>query len=518
MSQATFGPFAGDIEDGVGAVGLDDRVAATEALRADREVRLLIDAGRDEEANSLFDQQLAKVPPGLDPWTRAAILTRRAVAAWRLRRIPLALELAAEGWSDIDAEQPRGSFAADTLGRLGYLLEGIGHRRASLDICRVAVEVARTGDDREILAHCLQGLAGTLNFRACEQEAEAAEATFREAIPLFEEGLTLVADGRVHLALLSAYGAALAGIGELDRAERTAHDAIALAAAQENRWARSVANWVLSMIRRRQGAMGQAADYGKIAVDEAARINDTSLLQRYSADLADICHESGDTAGEAAALRLNISARHTAMETLQEGLGQALEQRRLAIRAQRLAMAAQEAAALDPLTGLANRLGLERTAPQILERAVVGGRVPWLVLIDVDWFKSVNDAAGHAAGDAALREIAQLLRAECRGGDVIARWAGDEFVVLLTEAPMDHSEGRTSPVGVAVAERIRVAVDMHDWTAVLGGTQRPTVSVGVATGDNTLERLFANADAALYRAKRHGRNRVEVHAPAPTTR
>ncbi|SDD30260.1 GGDEF domain-containing protein [Actinokineospora iranica] len=490
-------------------MGQDDQAAATEALRADREVRLLIDAGRRDEANSLFDQLLSKVPPGLDPWARAAILTRRAVAAWRLRRIPLALELAAEGWSDIDAEQPHGSSAADTLGRLGYLLEGIGYRRASLEIGRIAVDVARTGDDVEILAHSLQGLGGTLNFRACEQPPDEADETFREAIPLLEEGLSLVSDGRMHLALLAAYGASLAGIGELDRAERIARETLELAKPEGNRWATSVGYWVLSTIRRKQGAPAEAIAYGRAAVEDAERTSDISLLQRYSQDLADICRESGDTAGEAQALRLNVSARRTAMETLQEGLGQALEQRRLAIRAQRLATAAQEAAARDPLTGLANRLGLESTAPGLLARAVAAHRAPWLVLIDVDWFKGVNDAAGHAAGDAALREIAQLVRAECRADDVIARWAGDEFVVLLTDSPEDNN-----PVGVTVAERIRAAVDRHDWTAVLGTSQRPTVSIGVATGPDTLERLFANADAALYRAKRRGRNRVEVHAAA----
>ncbi|MDQ3404899.1 MAG: diguanylate cyclase [Actinomycetota bacterium] len=495
----------------------DDRGAAAEAIRADQEVRLLIDAGRTDEANVLFDQLLSKVPPGLAAWTRAAILTRRAVGAWRLRRIPLALELAAEAWSDIDGQRPSGSYAADTLARLGYLLEGIGHRRASLDTLRVAVDVARSGHDPEILAHALQNLGGMLNFRARELEPAAADTTFREAITLFEEGLTLVAEGRVHLALVAAYGASLAGIGELARAEETARRALELGLPEDNRWAKSVGNWVLSTIRRRQGQLTEAAGHAKIAVDEANRINDTSLLQRYSQDLADICRENDDPVGEANALRLNITARGTAMELLQEGLGQALEQRRLAIRAQRLATAAQEAAARDPLTGLSNRLGLERTAPGLLERAATTGRVPWLVLIDVDWFKGVNDAAGHAAGDAALREIAQLLRAECRVGDVIARWAGDEFVVLLIESAIDHSTGMTSPIGVSVAERIRTSVDHHDWTAVLGATQRPTVSIGVSTGLEPLEKLFANADVALYLAKRRGRNRVEVYAADTVT-
>jgi diguanylate cyclase (GGDEF)-like protein len=497
---------------GQDGVGLEDigRAAAADAMNADREVRLLLDAGRNDEANTLFDQIIAKVPPGLDPWTRAAILTRRAIAAWRLRRIPLALELAAEGWSDIDAVPPRGSSAADTLGRLGYLLEGIGHRRASLEITRISVAVARTGDDVEILAHCLQGLAGTLNFRACELPPAEADATFREAIPLFEEGLSLVDEGRIHLALLAAYGASLAGIGELERAEQTVRSALDVAESEGNRWVASVGNWVIAMIRRKQGRLDDATHHARIAVKDAEWINDVSLLQRYSQDLADICRDNDDPVGEAEALRRNIGARHCALEMAQEGLGQALEQRRLAVRARHQAVAAQEAAERDPLTGLSNRLGLERCAPETLDRAATTGRTAWLVLIDVDWFKGVNDAAGHAAGDAALREIALLLRAECRGDDVVARWAGDEFVVLLTEPATDHAAGLTAPVGVAVAERIRVAVDQHDWTPVLG-THRPTVSIGVASGVDCLEKLFANADVALYKAKRHGRNRVEVH-------
>jgi diguanylate cyclase (GGDEF)-like protein len=127
------------------------------------------------------------------------------------------------------------------------------------------------------------------------------------------------------------------------------------------------------------------------------------------------------------------------------------------------------------------------------------------MLVDVDWFKNVNDDAGHAAGDAALREIAQLLRRECRTEDLVARWAGDEFVVLLGDASNDKDAG---PI---VAERIRAAVANHDWTTVLGSTLQPTVSVGVATGPEQLDDLFAAADVVLYQAKREGRNRVAVY-------
>ncbi|GGI69007.1 hypothetical protein GCM10011581_02530 [Saccharopolyspora subtropica] len=203
---------------------------------------------------------------------------------------------------------------------------------------------------------------------------------------------------------------------------------------------------------------------------------------------------------------------------LQEGLGQALEQRRVAVQAQRMALAAREAALRDPLTGLTNRLGLERRAPVLLEHTAALGRIPWLVLIDVDWFKDVNDMAGHTAGDVVLQEVAHLLRRECRADDLICRWAGDEFVVLL----VDGSE-ESRDAGPVVAERIRAAVHSHDWRLVLGQiTKEPTVSIGVAAGPANLEHLFAAADIALYRAKRAGRNRVEIDrsrpaAESPTT-
>jgi diguanylate cyclase (GGDEF)-like protein len=143
----------------------------------------------------------------------------------------------------------------------------------------------------------------------------------------------------------------------------------------------------------------------------------------------------------------------------------------------------------------------------MLAAAAEEGRTAWLVLVDVDWFKGVNDDAGHAAGDAALREIAQLLRHECRSDDLVARWAGDEFVVLLGDASGERDAG---PV---VAERIRAAVANHDWTIVLGTVRRPTVSIGVASGPTELDELFAAADLVLYQAKRQGRNRVAVYQP-----
>ncbi|WP_090053733.1 GGDEF domain-containing protein [Lentzea fradiae] len=485
-----------------------DPLVAGQVPRLDREVRALLNAGRLPEANSLLDEVVTKVSPGADRWVRSAVLVNRAVLAWRLGRIPLALELAAEGWTDLDADRSDSPAVAQTMGSLGYLMEGIGNRRAALDMLRMSVQVARRAGNTDTLAHCLQRLGGSLNFRACAGPPAAAPAVFEEALAYLDEGLGVVKDESIRRALMGAYGRSLAGVGQLEKAEEVGEETLRLSKDSNDLWGISVGNWVLAVVHREQGLLEKARTLAARAVTNAERVNDTSLLLRFSTELADICHSLDDSVGEAVALRRSMQAARTATETLQEGLGQALEQRRVAVQAQRLAVAAQEAAARDPLTGLANRLGLERAAQALLESTAARGRVPWLVLVDVDWFKNVNDDAGHATGDAALREIATLLRRECRADDLVARWAGDEFVVLLGDT------GPNRDVGPNVAERIRAAVDGHDWAMVLGSVRRPTVSIGVAAGPAKLDQLFAAADMALYRAKRHGRNRVEVEPSA----
>jgi two-component system cell cycle response regulator len=479
----------------------DERDHAGEMIRDNREIRTLLTTERIDEASERFGRSLGVMPADLGRWDRAAILTGRAVNAWRLGRIPLALELAAEGWTDIDSEHPVGQRAAMAMGFLGYLLLGIGHNSAAMSMLRLALCTAREAGDQDEVAVALQRLGGMLNFEATDGPRETAGPMFAEARDLLAEGLRLPANERTQRALLGAYAASLAGCDELELSEKTAQQVLENARLTGDMWSGAVGNWVLSTIRRKQGVLTEARTHASNAVRYAETINDTHLLIRFSADLADICAELDDYAGEATALRRNVSARKTAMATMQEGIAQALEQRQRAIQAQRLATAAQAAAVRDSLTGLTNRLGLEHMAPKLLADANAARLTAWLVLIDVDWFKEINDDAGHAVGDSALREIAELLRAECRANDLVARWAGDEFIVLLVGE---------AQLGLVVAERIRAAVDGHDWRSRLGPARRPTVSIGVTSGrGSTLEHLFAAADTALYRAKRNGRNRVE---------
>ncbi|RJQ74658.1 diguanylate cyclase [Pseudonocardiaceae bacterium YIM PH 21723] len=475
----------------------------------DEEVRRLLEAGRLTEANMLFDRVITRLPnSGGEQWANAGLLLNRGVFAWRLERIPLALELAAEGWVELENATPEGPDAAATFGLLGFLLESIGHRRPALDMFRRALRIARDSGDRMQLCVALQRMGGVLNFRAVESGSDQATGLFTEARALLAEGVAICEpDWRTYGPLICAHSRALLGVGEIDASEEQAKLAIELAGGQEDLWTEAVAYWVLGGIRQVQGKLDQARTMASRAVSGAERVADTNLLMRFSLDLAEICADMDDHVGQAVALRRVHAAGRKITETLQEGLGQALEQRRLAVQAQRLALAAQQAAARDPLTGLVNRLGLERQAPVLLESTAARGRVPWLVLVDVDWFKDVNDNAGHAAGDAALREVAQILRKETRAEDLVCRWAGDEFVVLLTGSGDDRNEA-----GPVVAERIRAAVAGHHWKLVIGETRQPTVSIGVAAGPADLDQLFAAADLALYRAKRLGRNRVEEYS------
>lgn len=492
----------------------DEPLMAGHLPAQDRHARALLDAGRFVEADIAFDEMTIAAPNYVDDqWNRSTVLVHRALLAWRLGRIPLALELAAEGWIELDVEQPRGESAAQTISMLGYLLETIGHRASALELMGLSVHVARETGDPATIAHCLVREGNALLFRAVARSDGPTGERFSISSGLYEEAVTLAAPGLVHRAALAGSARALLGIGEVEKAQQRADEVLDVGPAVEDAFSVSLANWVLAEISGQRGQLEQARTFASRALDGAEKVHDNLLMMRFSLDLAQICEQLGDPFGEAAALKRSVRASRAAVETLQEGLGQALEQRRVAVQAQRLAMAAQEAAVRDPLTGLINRLGLERRAPALLHHTAAQGRVPWLVMVDVDWFKDVNDDAGHAAGDAALQEVAHLLRRECRADDLLCRWAGDEFVVLLVDA---SEESRNA--GPVVAERIRLAVDTHDWRLVVGHTKHPpTVSIGVAAGPAQLDQLFAAADIALYRAKRSGRNRVEIERSEPDT-
>ena len=165
-----------------------------------------------------------------------------------------------------------------------------------------------------------------------------------------------------------------------------------------------------------------------------------------------------------------------------------------------------ELAVIDPLTGLYNRRYLMRHLRSLMDQAPPPHLS--LMLIDVDFFKSVNDAHGHAAGDRALRVVAETLRSNVRAFDTLARYGGEEFVVIMPGAGREQAALAAERLRQAVAEMIT-----PPFAPSGGGMLRLTVSIGVGVSGldaDTADGLLAAADGALYAAKRGGRNRVEL--------
>jgi diguanylate cyclase (GGDEF)-like protein len=176
----------------------------------------------------------------------------------------------------------------------------------------------------------------------------------------------------------------------------------------------------------------------------------------------------------------------------------------LAMAKERTELRHRTAAMVDPLTGIANRRSFLQDATQLAKRHSANPRPTAVLLIDLDHFKSINDRFGHALGDRALEIFAQSARQSVRSSDLIGRLGGEEFAAVLVNTSQDKA--------VAVAERIRASFAQ----AALEVDSRPvgaTVSIGlVHCQDAVLDvpELLAQADQALYFAKEHGRNRVEV--------
>lgn len=163
----------------------------------------------------------------------------------------------------------------------------------------------------------------------------------------------------------------------------------------------------------------------------------------------------------------------------------------------------------DPLTGALNRRGMEEAAARETARSMRHGFPLCMIMMDIDRFKRLNDSRGHAAGDRALQALVQLVKNHLRGQDVLARTGGEEFAVLLPDTPVAGA--------LLVAERVRRDVEQLE-IAFDSGPIRFTISAGVAPFNPArgFETMMRHADAAMYAAKKSGRNQALVYsAPQP---
>jgi len=169
-----------------------------------------------------------------------------------------------------------------------------------------------------------------------------------------------------------------------------------------------------------------------------------------------------------------------------------------------------EQAVTDELTGLSNNRRFRELISKEAARAQRFGHELSLIMLDIDDFKQINDTYGHLQGDKVLRMVGRVLHLESRGVDEPARYGGEEFAVALPETGLEGA--------LDLAERVRVRIESEQVPRAGGASPvKVTASIGAASmpgSANGAEALIAAADAALYEAKRAGKNRV-ASAPAP---
>lgn len=155
----------------------------------------------------------------------------------------------------------------------------------------------------------------------------------------------------------------------------------------------------------------------------------------------------------------------------------------------------------DPLTGLYNRAHIVELADRIIINSRMEKREACLLLLDIDFFKTINDTYGHPAGDQLLKDISMIVSNSIRTSDIAARLGGEEFIILLPETDQD--------AGYQVAESLRMQIQDYHFTYE-GQILRVTASFGMARLVDSFSTSYSEADVALYSAKKTGRNRVSI--------
>lgn len=466
-----------------GARACDDRDAATAALQA---ARALAERCHGPERDDI----------GLAVATASARLDWAAGQTVEgLAHLEMAWQQHQAGAQEITLQQARVIFGALN----GTLCRTEDARRWFQAVHDGAVA---SGDEE---GECL----ALVNLSACAVEqadlvsrqrgASAARPLFEQAEPPLREAWASIA-GRDNvgqkLCVLVNLGHALVALGRWDEAEACLDEAGALSDAanhQDSLWTL----WLFQRARLRaaQGRDDEAWALVRQLLERAEQTGESPVRADLHALAAELAERRGDAAAVLAHLKRHLAAdkaRTTAeaevrvrLQTLRDSLDRAESE------AERL----RHDALRDPLTGLANRRALDEA---LVQRR---GRAQCVVMIDVDHFKQVNDQHSHAVGDAVLRQLGQLLGRQCRADDLAVRHGGEEFVLLLDGVSLHEAQ--------AVCERLRAAAAGHDW-ALLAPGLTVTVSIGLATldADADAHLALAAADAALYAAKRAGRNRV----------
>lgn len=321
--------------------------------------------------------------------------------------------------------------------------------------------------------------------------------------------------------LISEFHSLLAGFrlerGDLVNARKLARSAIDIDSGNSASVPKVEAMKVLYEVARRNGDIHRALDYYRQYADaDKAYLDDVMVRElafrqsRAEAQQKDQAIALLSKQNEVLKLEQEVataSAQNTRLVILLLGIVLAAIGY-WAYKIKRMQVAFRRLAQIDGLTGLCNRRHFHAEAEALLGRCAASGKDAALVLLDLDHFKHINDRHGHATGDRVLKQVAEACQAACRDGDLCGRLGGEEFGIL--------SSGGDIEAARRIAEACRQRLAAID-VASFGHDQPVTASFGCTTASCSgydFEAMFSEADAAMYRAKHGGRDRIEVRAAA----
>jgi diguanylate cyclase (GGDEF)-like protein len=327
----------------------------------------------------------------------------------------------------------------------------------------------------------------------------------------FSTQLQAVADSHdvpLHIGRLDTVARALMGLGRLRDAETAMLPGLrpeALAASLDGD---AGADFLLTLaeVRRRLGKVAEAQENLDESIRRCEEFGLTSIRVRARREQAELHAAGGDFRAAFEEHKRYVQELTDLQSAERDARARALQAMYETTEARRQTRRYRELSLRDPLTGLYNRRYVDEQLPRLLRRTPAAPEVT-LALLDLDYFKLVNDTCSHEVGDEVLRTVAELLQDDLADGSFAARMGGEEFLLVLVGSP------RTA---ARQLEDVRRAVAAHPWAELTGGMSI-TVSIGAAGTaghpDPTPVDLLGRADAHLYRAKRGGRDRVVSDLP-----
>jgi diguanylate cyclase (GGDEF)-like protein len=418
---------------------------------------------------------------------------------------------------------------AASLRTIGVIYSKSGDLKTGLDYHKQSLALAEQGGDATEIGKALNNVGITLKSLGRPEEALAAQL---RALDMFRASGATMHES----AVLNNLGLTQARLGQAEAAEQTLRDALVLS--ERSGYRLGVVNAMRSLGRlytgqRRFGEAGRlladaldVAEAHRLKPDQAECHQALSEYFEHTGDFAsalkhyrryhqlerDVLNDTTSKQLKALQIRHQVAAaqRDAEIHRLRnielarayadlEAANSSLKE----VDAQKTRLLAQleRQTFEDALTGLANRRFLDQRLAEEFERARRHRRPLAVAIADLDHFKRVNDTYSHAVGDDVLRAIAHILRDQVRHTDLVARFGGEEFVLVLTETDLDAAR--------LVCEKLRAAVEAYQWSALRPGLA-VTISIGVSADTDVAshERMLATADERLYEAKAAGRNRV----------